>query len=85
MDNSNTTYTVGVNVTPSTLVGFGANYGRDRYAANQRSRNANPPPDLQFNDPTARLDAEQRGARQQLQSLPRSAEGDPQDGRPLQL
>ena len=51
LDNSNTAYTIGVNVNPSTLVAFGANFGRDRYATNQRSRNANPPPDAQFNDP----------------------------------
>lgn len=51
-DNSSTAYNAGVNVnTPAGIV-FGANYGRDRYAANQQSRNANPAPDPQWTDPT---------------------------------
>jgi MtrB/PioB family decaheme-associated outer membrane protein len=51
LDNSNTSYNVGVNVFPARVLSLGANYGRDRYVADQRSRNANPPPDLQFADP----------------------------------
>jgi Putative outer membrane beta-barrel porin, MtrB/PioB len=51
LDNDNTNFTVGVNVYPSGIVNLGVNYGRDRYASNQMSRNANPPPDPQFNDP----------------------------------
>ena len=52
LDNNNTNFTVGINVYPSGLLNFGANYGRDHYASNQMSRNANPPPDPQFDDPT---------------------------------
>ncbi len=52
LDNDNTTYTVGINVTPTAVMAFGVNYGRDRYNSNQQSRNANPPPDPSFNDPT---------------------------------
>ena len=37
---------------PTPQVSFGANYGRDHYDSNQKSRNANPPPDPTFNDPT---------------------------------
>jgi hypothetical protein len=33
-------------------VSFGANYGRDTYGSFQRSRNANPPPDPTWTDPT---------------------------------
>jgi putative beta-barrel porin MtrB/PioB len=51
LDNSNSSYNVGVNAFPTKIVAFGANYGRDRYVANQRSRNANPLPDAQFTDP----------------------------------
>jgi MtrB/PioB family decaheme-associated outer membrane protein len=51
MDNDNTNVNIGLNYTPNSFVNFGANYGRDHYAANQRSRNANPPPDPQFTDP----------------------------------
>jgi MtrB/PioB family decaheme-associated outer membrane protein len=52
LDNTNHSYNVGLNVNPAERVGFGANYGRDHFDSNQLSRNANPPPDLQFNDPT---------------------------------
>lgn len=52
LDNDNTAVNLGINVYPSRLLNFGANYGRDRYASNQMSRNANPPPDPQFDDPT---------------------------------
>jgi hypothetical protein len=51
LDNDNTNFTVGVNVYPSGIVNFGANYGRDHFASNQMSRNASPPPDPQFTDP----------------------------------
>ena len=43
---------VGVNVRPRDTVGFGANYGRDKYSALQRSRNASPPPDPTWDDPS---------------------------------
>lgn len=42
LDNSNTSYNFGVNVTPVDKVAFGFNYGRDKYSATQESRNANP-------------------------------------------
>ena len=51
LDNTNTAYNAGVNVNPMPQVSFGANYGRDHYDSNQKSRNANPPPDPTFNDP----------------------------------
>jgi Putative outer membrane beta-barrel porin, MtrB/PioB len=52
LDNNNQAYNAGLNFYPTDAVSFGANYGRDHYVANQKSRNANPPPDLQFTDPT---------------------------------
>ncbi|HZR25911.1 MAG TPA: MtrB/PioB family outer membrane beta-barrel protein [Vicinamibacterales bacterium] len=52
LDNDNTNVNIGVGFTPSQFLNFGANYGRDHYASNQKSRNANPPPDPQFTDPT---------------------------------
>ena len=52
LDNDNTTFTVGAGVSPNEAVTFGVNYGRDSFSSNQKSRNANPPPDPQFNDPS---------------------------------
>jgi MtrB/PioB family decaheme-associated outer membrane protein len=52
LDNDNTNFTVAVGVAPSEAVDFGASYGRDRFVSNQKSRNANPLPDPQFNDPS---------------------------------
>ena len=37
---------------PTETVDLGANYGRDNYTALQKSRNANPPPDPTWTDPT---------------------------------
>jgi MtrB/PioB family decaheme-associated outer membrane protein len=51
LDALNHSFNVGVNVNPAERVGFGVNYGRDYFDSNQLSRNANPPPDPQFNDP----------------------------------
>ena len=53
LDNKNTSYNVGVNVTPMPHVAFGANYGRDQYTSYQKSRNANPPTptDQSWTDP----------------------------------
>ena len=34
------------------MVSLGANYGRDTFSSLQRSRNANPPPDPQWTDPS---------------------------------
>jgi hypothetical protein len=45
-------WNVGVNIHPTALVAFGANYGRDRYSFLQLSRNANPPPDPSWTDPS---------------------------------
>jgi MtrB/PioB family decaheme-associated outer membrane protein len=50
LDNKNTVYNVGVNVTPKPQVAFGMNYGRDQYKTFQKSRNANPPPDPSWDD-----------------------------------
>jgi hypothetical protein len=52
LDNDNQAYNVGLNFYPSEVVSFGANYGRDHFVSDQKSRNANPPPDPQFMDPT---------------------------------
>ena len=52
LDNNNQAYNAGINFYPTDTISLGANYGRDHYVANQKSRNANPPPDPQFNDPT---------------------------------
>lgn len=51
LDNDNTAVNIGFSVNPNEKVSFGLNYGRDKYSSHQLSRNANPPPDLQFNDP----------------------------------
>jgi hypothetical protein len=47
-----TTWNVGVNVHPTDVLAFGANYGRDTYGSLQRSRAANPPPDPTWTDPS---------------------------------
>ena len=52
LDSNVQTYNVGINFYPSNVVSFGANYGRDHFDSNQKSRNANPPPDPQFTDPS---------------------------------
>ncbi len=46
-----TAVTVGVDLQPHDRVGLGASYGRERYDALQKSRNANPPPDASWTDP----------------------------------
>jgi hypothetical protein len=51
LSNDNTAVNAGVNFYPTKLLSMGFNYGRDHYASNQKSRNANPPPDPQFSDP----------------------------------
>jgi MtrB/PioB family decaheme-associated outer membrane protein len=45
-------WNVGFNLQPTDIVALGANYGRDRYSSLQLSRNANPPPDPSWTDPT---------------------------------
>jgi len=52
LDNDNQSYNVGINFYPSEFLNVGANYGRDHFVSDQKSRNANPPPDPQFNDPS---------------------------------
>ena len=47
-----TSWNVGVNFHPTDVVAFGANYGRDTYGSLQLSRNANPPPDPTWTDPS---------------------------------
>mgnify|MGYP001558721544 CR=1 FL=1 len=42
---------VGVNLNPNDTVHFGASWGRDEFAALQKSRNANPSPDPSWTDP----------------------------------
>ncbi|MFN7981914.1 MAG: MtrB/PioB family outer membrane beta-barrel protein [Vicinamibacterales bacterium] len=52
LDNANTNYTLAISVSPNDAVDFGASYGRDRVVTDQKSRNANPPPDASWTDPT---------------------------------
>lgn len=51
LDNSNASYNAGFAINPSERVSLGGNYGYDRYKANQRARNANPPPDPTWINP----------------------------------
>ena len=51
LDNDNTNMTLSVDIAPSDAVDFGASFGRDRFVTNQKSRNANPPPDPTWTDP----------------------------------
>jgi MtrB/PioB family decaheme-associated outer membrane protein len=44
-------WNIGLNIHPTDVVSFGANYGRDTYGSFQVSRNANPPPDPTWTDP----------------------------------
>ncbi|MBI3401624.1 MAG: MtrB/PioB family outer membrane beta-barrel protein [Acidobacteria bacterium] len=43
LNNTNTAYNAGINLNPSKHVGFGANYGYEKFSSLQNSRNANPP------------------------------------------
>lgn len=47
-----TAWNVGVNVNPDPRVSFGLNVGYDKYSSLQLSRNANPPPDPSWTDPS---------------------------------
>ncbi len=51
LDNSNSSYNVGLDLTPTAQVAFGVSYGQDEYKALQESRNANPAPDPSWTDP----------------------------------
>jgi hypothetical protein len=50
LNNKNTSYNVGANLSPMPTVSLGVNYGRDTFNALQKSRNANPAPDPQWTD-----------------------------------
>lgn len=52
LDNKNTSYTAGINYTPSAKVNLGADYGHQTFDALQASRNANPAPDASWTDPS---------------------------------
>ncbi len=43
LNNTNTSYNAGMNVSPAQTVGFGANYGYEKFNSLQNSANANPP------------------------------------------
>ena len=45
-------WNAGFNYHPTDVVSLGANYGRDRYSSFQLSRNASPPPDPTWTDPS---------------------------------
>jgi putative beta-barrel porin MtrB/PioB len=45
-------WNVGASYHPTAVVSLGANYGHDRYGSFQVSRNANPPPDPTWTDPS---------------------------------
>jgi hypothetical protein len=45
-------WNVGVSLNPNEKVAVGASYGQDTYETLQNSRNANPPPDASWTDPT---------------------------------
>jgi hypothetical protein len=51
-EQDNRSWNVGVNLHPTDVVALGANYGRDGFSSLQRSRNANPPPDPSWIDPS---------------------------------
>lgn len=44
-------WNIGASLSPREDIAFGANYGYDKYSAQQKSRNANPPPDPSWTDP----------------------------------
>src|SRR3954454_21171530 len=52
LDNENANFTITFDFTPIKAVDFGFSYGRDSFVTNQKSRNANPPPDPTFTDPS---------------------------------
>jgi hypothetical protein len=52
LDADVTAWNIGVSATPRETVSLGVNYGRDTYSTLQKSRNANPPPDPTWTDPT---------------------------------
>jgi MtrB/PioB family decaheme-associated outer membrane protein len=52
LDNSNAFYNVGINFNPFEKFSIGANFGVSQYDAFQKARNANPPPDPTWTDPS---------------------------------
>ena len=52
VDASTKSWNFGVNYNPSAKIAAGFNYGYDTTESNQKSRNANPPPDPTWTDPT---------------------------------
>jgi MtrB/PioB family decaheme-associated outer membrane protein len=51
LDQEVVAWSVGLNYSLREDIAFGASYGQDKYESDQRSRNANPPPDASWNDP----------------------------------
>lgn len=51
LDASFTNWTVGTTYVANDHISLGANYGREKFSALQKSRNANPPPDASWTDP----------------------------------
>jgi MtrB/PioB family decaheme-associated outer membrane protein len=51
-DQSVSTLTLGLNLHPTDAIALGASYGRERFGSFQRSRNASPPPDPTWTDPS---------------------------------
>jgi hypothetical protein len=49
---SNTSWSVGANYHPTKVMAAGVNYSRDGFGSLERSRNANPPPDPTWTDPS---------------------------------
>jgi len=52
LNNDNNVVNVGFNVNPTEQVSFGLNVGQEKFASQQKSRNANPAPDSSWTDPT---------------------------------
>ena len=50
LNNDNTVFNVGVNLSPRPEVSFGFNVGQEKFSSLQKSRNANPAPDAQWTD-----------------------------------
>ncbi len=85
LNNKNTTYAAGVEVSPSAKVNFGADYGRETFNSLQASRNANPAPESDVDRRDAQLEPRQRREGQQLLVLPEPGQGDRKDRHPVRL
>jgi hypothetical protein len=51
LDNTNASYNLGFNYSPTEKLAFGLNWGRNDYDTFQKARQANPEPDPSWNDP----------------------------------